>query len=230
MTCVLAVDTSGPLCSLAVHRSGEWIERTERVERQHNQVVLSQLDDLLARARVQRRDIAGVAFAAGPGSFTGVRIAASLAQGIAFACGARVYPVRSSLVLAAAAVWAGLVPAPVEALMTVTRSRRDADYVAGYRLQDDDPPRLDVSDRLVFGVQTTWPLAELGVRVGVSCGVGSRPAWWPDEVEFVDGVQVGALVVGRLALAPLLRGEGLPPSAALPVYVEGDYPWQPSGT
>jgi tRNA threonylcarbamoyladenosine biosynthesis protein TsaB len=193
-------------------------------------VVLAQLEDLLTRAEVRRRDIDGVAFSAGPGSFTGVRIAASLAQGIAFACGARVYPVRSSLALAAAAVWAEVMPAQVEALVTVTRSRRDAVYVAGYALQGGDLPRLDVADRLVIGAQTTRRLAELGVHAGVGCGVGSRPPWWPDDVVFLDGVQADARVVGRVALAPLSLGEGLPPSAALPIYVEGDHPWQPSRT
>ena len=92
MSALLAVETSGSLCSLAIHVSGRWFEDTHNVERLHNQVVLQSLDRLAASADVPHSGFAAVAFGAGPGSFTGVRIAAALAQGVAFASAGVVVP------------------------------------------------------------------------------------------------------------------------------------------
>lgn len=228
MKCVLAVDTSGLLCSLAVYRDGEWLERTQRVERRHNQVVLAQLERLLTDAGIRRRQIEGVAFAAGPASFTGVRISAALAQGVAFACGARVLPVASSLALAAATTRHVGCDAAETRVLTVTRSRRDADYCALYQLTPGATPRCIEPDRLVVGASAADVTAALGFELAGASGVGDRPAWWPEHVPFIDDVSVDAGIVGRLALEPLQRGEGLPPDAALPIYVVGDHPWQPS--
>src|SRR5690606_9095854 len=103
MTVLLAIDTSGALCSLAIHAAGRWFEHTHKVERLHNRVVLQDLERLTVQAGVRRNAFRAVAFGAGPGSFTGVRIAAAVAQAVAFASDGEVVPVRSSLALATAA-------------------------------------------------------------------------------------------------------------------------------
>ena len=132
MTTLLAIETSSALCSLALYRSGRWFEDTQNVGRMHNMLVLDMLDTLMKQAGSVAADLEAIAFAAGPGSFTGVRIAAALAQGIAFAVGARVVPVSSSLALATAALDQRTSDAWPEGILTITRSRRDAYYLAGF--------------------------------------------------------------------------------------------------
>jgi tRNA threonylcarbamoyladenosine biosynthesis protein TsaB len=219
MATLLSIDTSRALCSLAIHASGRWFEDTRNVDRLHNQVVLRSLEDLADAAGVDRRAFDAVAFAAGPGSFTGIRIAAAVCQGIAFACGAVAIPVSSSQALAAAA-------APHSAdgvrVLTITRSRRDAYYLAGYQTVAGHPPRQCLPDRLHLGAQAPVDLPE-----GEWLAVGDRPAWWPGGRSFVDDVIVTAVTVGELALEALSRGAVVAPAAALPVYVVGDSPWQP---
>ncbi len=232
MPTLLAVETSGPLCSLAIHVSGRWFEDTHNVERLHNRVVLERLDALTTAAGIGGRRFDAVAFGAGPGSFTGVRIAAAVAQGVAFASDAPVVPVPSSRALAAAALAHPDWPADAAGLVTVTRSRRDAYYVAGFTMAEGHPA-VWLDDRLHQG--TAVP-AELAKAVGSAqgpaererwVGAGDRPPWWPGSMRFLDAVRVTAAVVGRLALAMLERQESVPAEAALPLYVSGDSPWRP---
>lgn len=223
MSALLAVETSGSLCSLAIHAEGRWLEDTQNVERLHNQVVLPQLEALTAAAGLSRNAFTAVAFAAGPGSFTGIRIAAALAQGVAFASGAAVIPVRSSRALALAGSRDPAAPTGASRWLTVTRSRRDAYYLAGYRRLESGALEQLLGDRLHQGERAPEDLPDEGW-----IGVGQRPPWWPDDRLLLESAAVTARVVGELALAALEQGDALPPSAAIPVYVAGDSPWRPA--
>jgi tRNA threonylcarbamoyladenosine biosynthesis protein TsaB len=223
MTTLLAIETSGSLCSLALLRSGTWTEDTQNVDRMHNMLVLGMLDTLFKNAGVTPRELQAVAFAAGPGSFTGVRIAASLAQGIAFAAGARVVPISSSLALATAALECiGSQPSP-KGILTITRSRRDAHYLAGFRAGNGALVQV-VDDRLHQGTSAPQSLPGAGW-----IAVGDRPEWWTEagsSMRFLDNCAATAGTVGRLALEAWNAGEVFDPAAALPRYVFGDSPWQ----
>ncbi len=226
MTTLLAVETSGALCSLAVFASGRWFEDTQKVERLHNQVVLGRLDVLTRAAGAARNGFDAVAFGAGPGSFTGVRIAAALSQAVAFASGGRVVPVSSSLALAAAAGRRLRAHScEVSRILTVTRSRRDAYYLAGYDVGAAEVPEQRLADRLHQG---TDPPEDLALERWI--GTGERPPWWPEACEFLADVVVTAREVGELAVAALAAGESVAPAAGLPRYVVGDSPWKPAGS
>ena len=97
MTTMLGLDTSGALCSVAIYRENRVVEDTRLVERMHNTVILEMIDGLCDRENITKGQLDVVAFACGPGSFTGVRIAAAVAQGIAFANNAVICPVSSSV-------------------------------------------------------------------------------------------------------------------------------------
>ncbi len=80
---VLALETSTEYCSVALWLDGTVGERCEKVGQKHSEVLIPMLDGLLREAALKLTDMDGIAFGAGPGSFTGVRIACSAAQGLA---------------------------------------------------------------------------------------------------------------------------------------------------
>ena len=80
---ILALETSTEYCSVALWQDGNSISRCELVGQKHSEVLIEMLDGLLREAGVKLAQLDGIAFGAGPGSFTGVRIACGAAQGLA---------------------------------------------------------------------------------------------------------------------------------------------------
>ncbi|MCY3987105.1 MAG: tRNA (adenosine(37)-N6)-threonylcarbamoyltransferase complex dimerization subunit type 1 TsaB, partial [Gammaproteobacteria bacterium] len=100
---VLALETSTEVCSAALAAGGRIGERTLTVPREHTRHILGQVDELLGEAGLAAADLEAVAFGRGPGTFTGVRVATALAQGLAVAHGPPRLPVTSLAALAGGA-------------------------------------------------------------------------------------------------------------------------------
>jgi len=81
---VLALETSTEYCSVALWLDGVVTGRCELVGQKHSELLMAMLDALLKEADVKLAQLDGIAFGMGPGSFTGVRIACGVAQGLAF--------------------------------------------------------------------------------------------------------------------------------------------------
>ncbi len=92
MTSILAVDTSTEACSVALYRDGKVTVLREIAPRRHNQLLLAMLRELMPAGP---RELDAVAYGSGPGSFTGLRIAASAVQGLCFATGLPALPVST---------------------------------------------------------------------------------------------------------------------------------------
>src|SRR5512134_3312333 len=97
---ILAIETATEVLSLAVGTGAEVHETTIAAGQRQAELILAQIDALLARAGLGVRDLDGVAYGAGPGSFTGLRIACGVAQGIAAARGIPVLGVSTLAALA----------------------------------------------------------------------------------------------------------------------------------
>ncbi len=100
-TPLLALDTATESCSVALTLShGQCLSRDTDIPRQHSQVLFTLIDQLLEEARIKKSELACLACGIGPGTFTGVRIAVAVAQGLAAALNLPIVPVSNLLAVA----------------------------------------------------------------------------------------------------------------------------------
>src|SRR5712672_270607 len=97
---LLAIDTSTDFCSVAASRGEALVSRHEPAGRRQAERILDMVGEVLAEAQLEIAQIHGIAYGAGPGSFTGLRIAAGVTQGLALARGIGVVGVGTLLALA----------------------------------------------------------------------------------------------------------------------------------
>ncbi|MCO5100328.1 MAG: tRNA (adenosine(37)-N6)-threonylcarbamoyltransferase complex dimerization subunit type 1 TsaB [Burkholderiaceae bacterium] len=132
---VLALSTSGTWCSVALYRHGFDDEESDCVSEplaaQQSMNVLAMVDELCSGARIALSDLDAIVFDAGPGSFTGLRIACAVAQGLGFALGLPLLAVDSLRALAWQRVRFGAREATV---LAASDARRDEIYAALYRI------------------------------------------------------------------------------------------------
>ncbi len=95
MVNILAFDTSTDACSVAIQFEYQCLQRMQIAPRQHAELLLSMIDELLKEHQCRLQDLDIIAFGAGPGSFIGVRIAASVAQALGFAAHLPVVPIST---------------------------------------------------------------------------------------------------------------------------------------
>src|SRR5256885_15998267 len=92
---LLAIDASTDFCSVAASRGEALFARHERAGQRHAERILDMVDQVLVEARLEFAQIQGIAYGAGPGSFTGLRIAAGGTLGLAPARGIRAVGIRT---------------------------------------------------------------------------------------------------------------------------------------
>lgn len=97
---LLAIDTSNELCQVGLWCNGEYKQFKHSGVKQHAKVILSSIDQLLAEAAILPNQLDGIVYGKGPGSFTGIRIAACITQGLASAHDIPVYGISSLKALA----------------------------------------------------------------------------------------------------------------------------------
>ena len=98
---LLALDTATELCSAALWLDGALLTREATRARGHSELILPMIAELLAESGVALSQLDAIAFGRGPGAFTGVRLAAGIAQGLGFAAGLPLLPISDLRALAA---------------------------------------------------------------------------------------------------------------------------------
>lgn len=208
---VLGIETSTEYCSIALWQDGDLKSHSELAGQRHSEILLPLIDSILTRGSCRLQDLDGLAFGAGPGSFTGVRIAASVAQGLALGAGIPVMPVCTLEALAEDSGQARVA--------TALDARLDEVYFAAYERKNDDwkaivPPGLSAIEDLPqlpgsgwTGVGTGFSILDraLGAHLGMQA---IRPDSVPD-----------AKAVAALGVKILRNGLGLDPAAAQPIYL-----------
>ena len=200
--------------------------RHEKLLRRHNEQVLPMLDALYQEAGISVRQTQLIGFGAGPGSFTGVRIAASVAQGIGMASSSVVVPMAGSQILLRSALAAGFAAHPDGLWLTVVPSRADAFYLALYRSGEQGEITAVHDDRL-YTAMPPW-LDELLPRANALQGLGPKPDWLCPDVAFAAeaDLELAATAMVEPVRNAYAAGLAKPAAMALPIYVQGDSPWQ----
>jgi len=214
---ILAIETSSEACSCALKLSdGSLSQRYEVAPRQHTQLLLPMVDSLLAQAGLALSTVDCFAFGCGPGSFTGVRIAASAVQGLALAVDRPVLAVSSLAAVAAGSGKCG------ESVLAVFDARMGEVYLGAFHLDARGLPSAAQAERL--GAPESVQLPATGNWNAVGAG-------WPlhgqqlarrlgQRLLSVDSQRLPAAEqVAHLAEAPAQAGEGVAAEQALPNYL-----------
>jgi tRNA threonylcarbamoyladenosine biosynthesis protein TsaB len=203
-----AFEISTEWCSVALWLDGEIRGLEEKAGNRHSELALPMLEKLLQAESLASKDLDAVAFGAGPGSFTGLRIACGLAQGLAFARGLPVIGI-SSLEALAEESGAARVVACLDARM------REVYYSALEKT--DGRWREVVSAQCVAPASIVLPR---GDWVGCGNGFGVyRELFSKRFSQMRPEIHPSALSVARLAAPRLAAGEGVDAALAAPVYV-----------
>ena len=220
---LLAIDTATEACSVALLHSSALLVRELEPGRGASELILPLVREVLAEAGLALGDLSAIAFGRGPGGFTGVRLAASVAQGLAFGAGLPVIGVSDLRAVAQRVLdeqpAAGAVLVCNDARMKEvywTCCGRDpaglARLVCPERVGAPDsvalPPGVAVPAHGAGRGFLAYP--QLGERLGPGLA-GLHPDLLPRARE-----------IARLAQGLLAAGEAVPPEQALPVYLRDE--------
>jgi len=228
MLTILAIETSSEIASCALLRGDSVISRVSNGVRTHSQAVLPMVQELLAEAGITLQDCDAVAFGAGPGSFTGVRTACGIAQGLAFGGKIPAVPVVT-----------------LDAMALACRQRHGAEQVLAVL----DARMGEVywgafEDAEGFAAVAQWPEAVTApavlpeaLRGALGAAAGRALAAYPALPTWLElrasaclpEAEPHALDIAQLAAADLLRGVGWQDAtAAQPVYLRNQVAQMPA--
>jgi tRNA threonylcarbamoyladenosine biosynthesis protein TsaB len=209
---LLALDSSSEWCTAALWFDGRIHVREEHAGQRHSQLILPMIDALLQEAGWSVRQLDGIAFGAGPGSFTGLRIACGVAQGLALAAALPVAAVGTLECLAEASD-AGRVIGALDARMGEV-------YFAAFEREHDG--WCTVSEPVLCRPLEAPRL--VGEWVGCGSGFAAHAeALGQRYAGQLSGVRADrfphAREVAAIGVRALARGEGVDPAAAAPLYI-----------
>jgi len=133
MTNLLVVDASSSFCSVAVQKGEQRFSAQQEQPRKQAQILLPMVKDILAQAELSVNELDGIAFGSGPGSFTGIRIATSIIQGLSLANEIPVYGISSLQ----AQAWQAYKLHGWENILPIMNAHMGELFLAGYQIQDN---------------------------------------------------------------------------------------------
>lgn len=228
---LLVLDTSTEWCSAALWLDGRVLARRVLAEQRHSSLLLPMVDELLREADIALRGLDGIGYGAGPGSFTGLRIACAVTQGLAFGAD---LPVVGVSTLESIAEQTG-----ADRVLTVLDARMAEVYWAAYERAGEHPegrkypegheypeghkvwravsaPQLALPDSVAVPPGEGWVGAGNGFA---ALGAVLRPRLAAQLVRIDDAIMPDAAAMAPLAVRAFARGEGMDAALAAPIYL-----------
>ncbi|WP_423823968.1 tRNA (adenosine(37)-N6)-threonylcarbamoyltransferase complex dimerization subunit type 1 TsaB [Salinisphaera sp. SPP-AMP-43] len=223
---ILAIEASTEALSAALFDSAQpdgTAEVFEIAPRAHAQRLLPAAQQLLDQAGLGLADLDGLAFARGPGAFTGLRIAAGLVQGLAAGAGLPVVGISTLAVVAARA----LDQIPEAGRVQVVQDARMGEIYTATFARADLPVSDDV-ERVMAPADLEVATGSDTIRAGNGWALVVESQALAEQTVYVEAPH--AADVARLAWPMLRDGQGRPAAEALPVYVRDDVARKPGGS
>jgi len=226
MTTVLAIETATEACSVALFRDGKYNQQHEIAPRQHSQLLFSMLKELIPGDNFQNHGIQTIAYGCGPGSFTGLRIAASAVQGLAFAAQIPAVAISTLACQAHTALRTQGI-GQGDRVLSVIDARINEVYYATYQ----------VHEQRLLEIAAPRACAPGDVEADVSVATHAVGSGCRFIDTFSDSLRAGLISVDAnllpeardlvpLALAKLQLGETQSPDQVHPVYVREEISWK----
>ena len=213
---IIALDASTEQCAVALGDGAVWRERVEPAGQRHSELLLPMVQELLAQEGLTLSDVEGIAFGAGPGSFTGLRIACGVAQGLGLGTG---LPIVGVPTLEAMAESARLRFGATRVIAALDARMHEA-YLAAYE-HDGTRWRAVIEAMAVKPGDAPLPPGEgwLGAGGGFAAYPELRARLQPVLAGCHEEVFPTAPAIGALALLRFAAGESVAARDAAPLYV-----------
>ncbi len=227
---ILAIDTATEACSAALYIDGEVSAHYQLAPREHSRLILKMIDDLLSAANLPVHDLDAIAFGQGPGSFMGLRIAAGVVQGIAFAHDIPVIPVSTLKTIAQRAYEQTQVPR----ILVAIDARMDEVYWAAY-YRHEQQWQLDAEECVISPDKIQLPEI-LSASDQPWVGAGSGWQSYADRLlaggDFILQDKLAdcfpsAEAIAKLAVDEFRAGNTVCAAEAIPVYLRNDVAKKP---
>ncbi len=227
MSNILAIDTSTDACSVALYRDGRYSDLHEIIPRQHNQRIFSMLRELLPGGDLRAQGIDAIAYGSGPGSFTGLRIAASVVQGLAYANDLPVVPV-STLACQAQTALRKRIVTESDLVLSMLDARINEVYWALFSFHDNLAKQS--TEPAVCAPQDVQLAEAVAGLKGIGSGFRDRQLLPDDLLSATSVIEADLLPTARdiipLAEREYAMGNSLKASEVTPVYVREEISWK----
>ncbi len=214
---LLAVETSTEACSAALLIDGTITERYQLAPKEHTKLILPMIDDLMTEAGLMSQQLDALAFSCGPGSFTGVRIATGVIQGIALGADLPVVPVSTL-----AAIAQDYFDHHHDNVAFVAMDARMDEIFWGVYQRDAEGYAGLIGVEAVTPAQSVQFPQLLGVGIGSGWGVYHQTLM-NRLTEFICHCQADLLprasAIARLGVRGFGQGLAVPVELAMPVYL-----------
>jgi len=223
---LLALDTSTEACSAALSIDGEITQRYQLAPREHTHLILGMIESLLHDAGLKPSEIDVMSFARGPGSFMGIRVAAGVVQGIAFAHSIPVVPVSTLAALASVA----MEETGETRVLAAIDARMKEVYWGAY--QRSESGQVELLGKECVTAPDKAPIPGQGEWVTAGTGWGSygdvmKPTLGDRCITSLDECFPSAAAIAKLAVDLYKNGAAVPAGEAVPVYLRDNVASKP---
>lgn len=240
MPMILAIETATEACSAALLKSDsnndiQVIQRFELAPREHTKLILPMLDEVLQEGGIQLKEVDAIAFGCGPGAFTGLRIAAGVAQGIALSVDKPVIPISTLAALAQQVAdednYKG------ETIIAALDARMEEVYWGTFKANNQvvqligeervSKPQEMLSSTFakdnINNTSNTANESTIGVGIGWDVYADELTANETfEQLHIIKNRLPTAEYIARLALPMLIKNKVLAPELAQPVYIRNN--------
>jgi tRNA threonylcarbamoyladenosine biosynthesis protein TsaB len=219
---ILAIDTSTEACSAALLCDSKISDRFVIAPQQHTRLILPMVSELLDEAQLVLGQLDAIAFGCGPGSFTGIRLASSITQGLAFAADLPVVKI-STLRALAQEVFEGFGKSKV---LVTQDARMQEIYWGEYQADADGVMQAVTFDQLISPQAAKIVSSESMVGVGNGWEIYGDILTKRCNIALIESkIYPNARYIAQLAAVDFAKGLVVSAKEALPVYLREEVAW-----